>query len=180
MTSSGGATSPVVERFTVTVPVTAALNRNAVPLPTIQFRVKAPRYDEVYVRLTVRKGTSGDFYYVPRLSSGAISGNDKFRDIWSFHRVPTGKTIATQWSGKTYKTSGSSTRKYLVSGPNFKAQDGLYEFRLVAVDLAGNVSELRRTAYQLIWAQRPEMKAKEADKSRADSQARGVTSRIAP
>jgi hypothetical protein len=128
MTTAEGPSPPLVESFYVTP-------RFWFFPPMINFRVNAQRYDEVYVRITVSKG-GGSFHFV---HTDALGTEESWEADWRFERLPTQLDVCAFWLGKT------------ANGPDFKGQDGKYEFRLVAVDLAGNVSELRRAVVDLEW-----------------------------
>ena len=104
--------------------------------PMIGFRIEAARYNHVYVRLTVSRN-GGPFHFVR--TEDPYGGEDAEVADWQFVKVHTGRDIVGWWLGKT------------VTGPNHAFESGPFEFRIVAVDLAGNVSELRRVTVQEIW-----------------------------
>jgi hypothetical protein len=99
--------------------------------PIIGFNIEAPRYNHVYVRLTVSRD-GGPFHIV-------LTENSEDAALWQFEKVHTDRDIASFWLGKT------------LNGPDHAHQNGPFEFRLVAVDLAGNVSELRRVTVANLW-----------------------------
>jgi hypothetical protein len=99
--------------------------------PIIGFNIEANRYNHVYVRLTVSRD-GGPFHVV-------LTENSEYAGAWRFEKVHTDRDIAGFWQGKT------------LNGPDHAHQDGPFEFRLVAVDLAGNVSELRRVTVAQVW-----------------------------
>jgi hypothetical protein len=104
--------------------------------PMIGFRIEASRYNHVYVRLTVSRD-GGPFHFV-RTEDPYGSEEAAVAD-WQFVKVATGRDIVGWWLGKT------------VNGPDYASQSGPFEFRLVTVDLAGNVSELRRVTVVAVW-----------------------------
>lgn len=104
--------------------------------PMINFCVKAQRYNHVYVRITVSKD-GGPFFFVHTDAMGTEESPDA---DWRFERVRTERDMVGFWLGKT------------TGGPDFQGQNGTYEFRLVAVDQGGNVSELRRAKVDIEWA----------------------------
>lgn len=106
-------------------------------VPAIQFRVDAPAYTGVMVRLTVSKD-GGPFFFVrsERPAPNAWPGNE---GDWAFKYVASAEAQTAYWRGKT------------VNGPDFGGQNGRYVFRLVAADLGGNVSELFEAAVNVAW-----------------------------
>jgi hypothetical protein len=65
----------------------------------------------------------------------ALVGDWRFKQV----RTNTSDKLFGWWIGKTE------------DGTDFLGQDGTYVFRLVAVDPAGNVSELAKTAVPIDW-----------------------------
>jgi hypothetical protein len=109
-------------------------------VPSIWFRVLAPDYLTCLVRITVAKD-NGSWHFVrtddPYNGSAppALVGNWRFKQI----RTNTTDRLFGWWIGATE------------DGTDFFGQDGTYVFRLVAVDPAGNVSELAKTSVQIDW-----------------------------
>ncbi len=91
----------------------------------IHFNIKTERYDTVYVRLTVTK--DGKTYFVD--------------DTTRWERWAANQHHILEWYGEV----GDGTN-YLEAG-----EHGLYEFRLVAIDLGGNVSTLISQTVEIAW-----------------------------
>lgn len=103
--------------------------------PCIHFKIEANRYDQVYVRITVIK--DGNTYFI---QSDTFSGWEKRN---------TSQDYIVDWLGKAKK---NLTTEEMEDFRN-NAAHGDYEFQIVAVDLAGNVSELLSQTINIVWCE---------------------------
>jgi len=130
---SGAVTPPAVADFAV-YPFAFIF------VPSIWFRVVTPDYRTSLVRITVSKD-NGPWHFVRTedpyggTAPPALVGDWRFKQV----RTNTSDKLFGWWIGKTE------------DGTDFLGQDGTYVFRLVAVDPAGNVSELAKTAVPIDW-----------------------------
>ena len=122
--------TPTVTRFDV-----IASQRGRGPsFPELQVSVNAPDSEVVFVRIAVRKERGRFHFLVGRKRILWFS----FRSTWQFRQTSAGALQRVDWLGET-------------SGPNFRGQDGRYEFRVVAVDRAGNVSTEYSKTVTVVW-----------------------------
>lgn len=106
--------------------------------PSIWFRVVAPAYEYVYVRVTVSLGNGPRHFIVTEDPYGNTSS---LLGEWRFHTVPanTQRRLYAFWLGKTS------------DGTDFAGQDGIYTFRFVAIDRGGNVSAVTSRTVTITW-----------------------------
>lgn len=121
LSRDGDPTPPVIALFGVTPRIVS------IP-PMIHFRIESDRYSQVWVRLTVRRGSSGPFHFVTTSTLGADESLD---EDWDFVCVGVERDHRHLWLGETE------------DGQDYQSETGPFEFRLVAIDLGGNVSELK-------------------------------------
>jgi hypothetical protein len=106
-------------------------------VPSIWFRVVAPAYEVVYVRITVSLGTGPRHFIVTEDPYGHTT---TLLGPWRFHAVPANtQRLYAWWLGKTD------------DGTDFAGQDGLYTFRFVAIDRGGNVSAVSSRTVTIKW-----------------------------
>ena len=93
-------------------------------LPQVIFKIYSERYEKVYVRLTVQK--DNETYFL-------------LNSAWK--RYSTNVTHTCEWIGAA------------LNGPDYRqmGNHGTYDFRLVAVDLGGNVSALLSQKVDIFW-----------------------------
>lgn len=110
-------------------------------VPSIWFRVVTPTYRTSYVRITVSKD-NGPWHFVRTEDPYGGTAPPALVANWRFVQVRTNTSdkLFGWWIGKT------------TDGTDFFGQNGTYAFRLVAVDLAGNVSELAKTSLRIEWS----------------------------
>lgn len=109
-------------------------------VPSVWFRVLTPAYRTCFVRITVAKD-GGAWHFARTEDPYNGSAPPALVADWRFVRVlaNTADKLFGWWIGKTD------------DGTNFFGQNGTYAFRLVAVDPAGNVSELATTSVRIEW-----------------------------
>jgi hypothetical protein len=110
----------------------------AIFVPSIWFRVVAPAYDVVYVRVTVSLGTGPRHFIV---TEDPYGNTTTLLGEWRFHPVPanTQSRLYAWWQGKTN------------DGTDFAGQDGDYTFRFLAIDRGGNVSAVTSRTVTIKW-----------------------------
>jgi hypothetical protein len=109
-------------------------------VPSVWFRVTTGAYSRALVRLLVSKD-GGPFYFVRTEDPYGGTSPPAIVGGWEWVTVPA-NTSGRQfgwWMGKT------------VGGPDYLNRNGLFEFRLVAVDGGGNVSELKSRQLRIEW-----------------------------
>lgn len=112
-------------------------------VPSIWFKVKTQIYPRALIRLTVRR-QQGQWHFVVAEDPYGGTLPAGFLGAWRFRTAPanTAQAQYVWWLGKT-------------SGPDFRGQDGDYEFRAVAVDEAGNVSDTSSATVHIDWPRPP-------------------------
>jgi hypothetical protein len=107
-------------------------------VPSIWFRVVAPAYEIVYVRITVSLA-GGPWHTV--VTDDPYGNTSTLVGGWRWHPVPanTQASLYTFWEGQTD------------DGTAFAGQDGAYTFRLVAIDRGGNVSATVSRTVTIAW-----------------------------
>jgi hypothetical protein len=115
-----------------------AFGKIVILAPSIWFRVVAPAYQYVYVRVTVSLGSGPPHFIVTEDPYGNTS---TLLGEWRFHTVPANTTsrLYAFWLGKTS------------DGTDFAGQDGTYTFRFLAIDRGGNVSALTSRTVSIDW-----------------------------
>lgn len=106
--------------------------------PAVWFTVSAPQSYHVYARLLVRKKGEGSFHFVrtedPYGGMGTPVGDWR---LMKSNANPPGE--AAFWLGKT------------AGGPDYRGQDGTFQFRLQVIDQGGNVSNEHSTEVDITW-----------------------------
>lgn len=103
---------------------------------TLKINVKSNEYYQLYVRIVVRP-IGGDFDFIVTGPSTAVT--PRIQGDWMFKLVDEGTNHFADWQGETR------------SGQNYSGDDGDYEFRVVAVDMGGNVSEELSVIVPINW-----------------------------
>ena len=122
---------PVITHFSVT-PFWLAF------LPIISFTANAPDSYYVYARVLVRKKEGQTFHFVE--TEDPYGGSGTPVGPWRLMKSrANGSGEAAFWWGKT------------VGGPDYRGQNGTFEFRLQVIDEGGNVSDEVQTEVMLSW-----------------------------
>lgn len=106
--------------------------------PMIFFTAVAPQSYYVYARLLVRKKGEGSFHFAR--SEDPYGGMGTPVGYWRLMKSKANLSgEAAFWLGKT------------AGGPDYRGQDGAFEFRLQVIDQGGNVSDEHSTEVTITW-----------------------------
>jgi hypothetical protein len=105
--------------------------------PIIYFDTYVLYSSDVFVRLLVRKKDTGSFRIVE--TEDPYGGMDTPVGGWRLMRAYANQRIAAFWMGKT------------LGGPDFRGNDGTYEFRVQVIDQGGNISDELATEEHITW-----------------------------
>jgi Protein of unknown function (DUF3892) len=117
-------------------------------VPMIAFKVNSDTYQHAYVRITVSKdGGRVDYLYSekPEFNSGDSRQTDAH---WNFKGIATNNEYRIYWIGRTIERGREN---YYSDGPHYYGDNGIFDFRIRAVDPAGNVSEQQSVKLNIQW-----------------------------
>lgn len=106
--------------------------------PTISFTILSDMYEYVYLRITVSKDGNSPKYIFTENPDGSV-GHEDLSDYWKVKKVYTNKQYVLFWAGKTE------------DGPDYYGRNGIFNFRIVAIDAGGNVSEQQSIDIHIEW-----------------------------